>query len=115
MTVGEEKVEAATFHERRQSQRYRTDRGVQCWEMGSTVPHWGKLKDISLGGCYVTMEDPFSVATRVRLQIILFGLKLLIEGMVRTSVLGRGMGIEFVNLATEHETMLKAALEKLRS
>ena len=99
--------------ERRRNRRFRADRGVQCWKLGDTVARWGKLSDISLGGCYVKIIVPFAVATEVRVQLMLFGKKVLAEGVVRTSVAGRGMGIEFCRLPKDNASKLQAALEQL--
>jgi DNA-binding response OmpR family regulator len=54
-----------------------------------------KLTDLSLGGCYVEIAEPFPVRTRVMLAMRAGELRVEVEGTVRVMYPQNGMGVEF--------------------
>ncbi len=100
---------------RRAVPRYLCDRGVQVWKQGELVSVYGKLHDLSLGGCAIETPQPFPVGTSVRLAMALFGLNVRALGEVRTSLAGRGMGIKFTSVRPEDISRLHAVVGRLSS
>ena len=74
------------------------------------VPIWGKLRDVSLEGCFVETVVPFPVSSQVRLVLMLFGRRVRAEGEVRSSDPRRGMGIRFQPLKGEELVKMESAL-----
>ncbi len=54
-----------------------------------------KLTDLSLGGCYVEIMEPFPVRTRVTLAMRAGEVRVEVEGEVRVTHPQTGMGVEF--------------------
>jgi c-di-GMP-binding flagellar brake protein YcgR len=54
-----------------------------------------KLTDLSLGGCYVEIAEPFPVRTRVTLALRTGEVRVEVEGTVRVTHAQTGMGVEF--------------------
>ncbi len=54
-----------------------------------------KLTDLSLGGCYVEIAEPFPVRTRVTLAMRAGEMRVEVEGTVRVTHPQTGMGVEF--------------------
>ncbi|HWC16521.1 MAG TPA: PilZ domain-containing protein [Terriglobales bacterium] len=98
--------------ERRSTQRFDCDRGVQYWTDQSATPFSGRLDNISLGGCYVATKFPLPRHSRVQLILYLYGMKIPAQGEVRTSD-SQGMGIMFTALDKELELRIKKAVQRL--
>jgi len=99
--------------DRRSVPRYLCDRGVQVWKQGDLVSVYGKLRDLSLGGCYVETAQALPVQTQVRLAMSLFGMNVRAVGVVRASTDGKGMGIEFTSVRPEDVSRLHAVVGRL--
>jgi PilZ domain len=83
---------------------------VQFWTEGSSVRLWGRIADLSRGGCYVETLAPLPVGTVVELALAAELTNLRASGRVRTSQAGLGMGIEFIAMsAGDTETLRKFA------
>jgi Tfp pilus assembly protein PilZ len=74
---------------------------------------WGRVADISLGGCFVEMPSPFKEGTQIRLALWIQDKKVWALGKVATSRLGSGIGIHFLEMKEEDRTELKRFVESL--
>ena len=76
---------------------------------------WGKLADLSLGGCYVEVPMPAPKTTKLELTLQVHGVDLAVSGEVRTSVPGLGMGVEFTAFKGEARQRLHEIVNKMAS
>jgi len=72
-----------------------------------------QLTDLSLGGCYLEINSPFPVSTRVTLSMRAAGVDLKTEGVVRIMHADKGMGVEFTQSTPEHRQLLEKFLSLL--
>jgi c-di-GMP-binding flagellar brake protein YcgR len=72
-----------------------------------------QLTDLSLNGCYLEVNSPFPVATRVTLTMRAGAADVKPEGVVRVMHPERGMGIEFTQRTPEHRASLEKFLAAL--
>ena len=101
------------WKELRQSPRLRCSGSVKFRTEGSDVTMWGTLTDISLHGCYVEMNTTFPIDTKVDLVLKSFGIRIQVQGAVRTSYPFLGMGIGFAEIDPGQEMQLKQLLDAL--
>lgn len=72
-----------------------------------------QLTDLSLGGCYLNINSPFPVSTRVTLSMRAADLELKTEGVVRVMHPEQGMGVEFTQTTREQRSFLEKFLQVL--
>jgi c-di-GMP-binding flagellar brake protein YcgR len=72
-----------------------------------------QLTDLSMGGCYLEIQSPFPVSTRVTLSMRAATLELRAEGVVRVMHPDRGMGVEFTQATPQHREGLEKFLAVL--
>ena len=96
--------------ERRERRRFEACLPVEL-RCKQGVPVRAETSDVSLGGCHVNTLFPLPIDTVVTLVIWLRHQKLAVKGRVRTSVLGVGSGIEFVDLSEADGRQLAEYLE----
>ncbi len=96
--------------ERRQHPRFDACLPVEL-RCEQAVPIRAETSDVSLSGCYVNTLFPSPIDTVVTLVIWLREQKLAVKGRVRTSVLGVGCGIEFVDLSEADSQQLAEYLK----
>jgi hypothetical protein len=72
-----------------------------------------QLTDLSMGGCYLEINSPFPVSTRVTLSMRAAGVDLKTEGVVRIMHADKGMGVEFSQRTPEHRALLEKFLSLL--
>lgn len=73
----------------------------------------GAVRDLSLGGVFVVDPEPLAVGDHIQLELRFAGTGVPVRGIVRRSVPGQGMGIEFVNLKPDGQLRLKRYLANL--
>ena len=100
--------------DRRQSPR------VKCSISAELRPNeqpviWGKVSDLSLGGCFVEMPIPLPINTKFDIAIWLGETKLRLQGEVASAAPGFGIGVHFVNLSPENQDFLHRHIETLAS
>lgn len=99
--------------EKRRYSRVEMPKGMWvAWE-GSGQRFVTQVFDLSLGGVFVPTADPPPVGTSVKLVIEISGRDIRARAIVRRSVSGVGMGIEFVAMGGEERGKLKRLLEGL--
>jgi hypothetical protein len=86
--------------ERRQQRRFETSLPVEV-RSPQGAPIRAEISDVSLNGCYVNTLFPVPLDSVVTIVFWLGDDKLVVKGQARTSVLGVGCGIEFIDLSAE--------------
>jgi c-di-GMP-binding flagellar brake protein YcgR len=71
------------------------------------------LTDLSMGGCYLEIQSPFPMSTRVTISMRAATLELRVEGVVRVMHPDRGMGVEFTQATPQHREGLEKFLAVL--
>ena len=74
---------------------------------------WGKVSDISRGGCYLETDQTLPVGTGAQLRLTIADTLLDIDGMVVTATPAVGMGIDFVTVSPEQENKLARIIDKV--
>ncbi len=74
-----------------------------------------RLTDLSLGGCYVETESPFPEQALVNLCLKVDAESVYIEGMVRVTHPGHGMGVEFPSRTAEQRAQVGNLIGLLQS
>jgi CheY-like chemotaxis protein len=77
----------------------------ESWEFDPGIAC--QLTNLSLGACYLMMDSPFPVSTRVTLSMRVAGNVLRAEGVVRVAHPERGMGVQFTETTPEHRQLLE--------
>ncbi|HYL92194.1 MAG TPA: PilZ domain-containing protein [Alphaproteobacteria bacterium] len=105
---------AIEYKIKRRHQRYRCDAGVQVQQENIKAGFWGKVSDISLGGCYVSTFAPLPAGKGVCLLIQAKENQIIVAGRTVTSHPGVGMGIAFSEQkARSAEQSLQAFIAQL--
>jgi len=105
---------ASRGENRRQHPRYHSEIAAELRVPGG-VPIWGKLSDISAGGCYVEMMIPLAVSTKLKLTLWVDQTKVFAQGMVISSHAGYGCGIKFTDMTKPDRETLEHFLEVLKA
>lgn len=79
--------------------------GGKCWG-------WGKVSDISHGGCYIETSHPLPTCTVLLLRLTIEGIFLEISAKVVSCDTMYGMGMQFIELPAERNS-LPQILEKV--
>ncbi len=74
-----------------------------------------RLTDLSLGGCYVETDSPFPEQALVNLCLKVDAESVHIEGMVRVTHPGHGMGVEFPSRTAEQRAQVGNLIGLLQS
>ena len=99
--------------ERRAESRYRFDAGVRISDQRSVIPNWCNIADISQGGCFIEMVMPFPKGTVLNLEVRTGTMRLRTTGKVKSSLTGKGMGVQFNIESSEQREQLKQIVEFL--
>lgn len=97
----------------RRDPRFRFAAQVLAVDPASGTQREGTVENISHGGCYVRMRDPFPLWTRLRLWIVYRGQQFESEVSVTHARGGHGMGIQFEKITPENLEMLEHWLREL--
>jgi PilZ domain len=109
----EDVVRARAISERREYPRSRCSLSVELHPATAETRAWGRVADISLGGCFVEMPSPFKEGTQVRLALWIQDKKIWALGKVAASRAGSGVGIQFLEMKEEDRTELKRFVDGL--
>jgi c-di-GMP-binding flagellar brake protein YcgR len=102
----------AEGRERRRTQRFSCEGRVEITKIPSTGANKGKVRNLSLGGCYVEMERPFSIRTYVELTLQVHHHSFRVTGTVRKSHKS-GVGIEFDKIGSSARQLLQDLITEL--
>ncbi len=96
--------------DRRQSARVKCSISAELHPVGQPVI-WGKVSDLSLGGCFVEMPIPLPVNTKFEVALWLGETKLRLKGEVASSSPGFGIGVRFTNISPESQESLRRHMQ----
>ena len=102
-----------TKSERRRHARLKSINSVELHAESQGAPIWGKVSDLSLGGCFVEMPMPLKKDTRLKVGLWLGQEKLWLEAKVASSRPGFGIGIEFQAVAAADADKLRGFLRSI--
>lgn len=97
--------------EKRRSRRTKMPNGVQVAWNSSKEFYVSDVGDLGLGGTFIVTSDPLPVGASLRLLFEGAGKEMQACGVVRRSVPGRGMGVEFTEMELEDREYLHELLE----
>ena len=103
----EDMVRARSLNERRQHPRRRCSLSVELHPASQESRIWGRVSDISLGGCFVEMSSTLKEGTKVRLALWIQDQKVWAVGKVAAARLGSGVGIQFEEIKSDDREHLK--------
>ena len=92
--------------DRRRYRRYAVYGSATYHTKGTDVRTWGKLSDISPGGCYVETYAPLPAGTELELTLEVGDVRVSVHGVIKVVYPLLGMGIEFTNIADEYRQAL---------
>jgi CheY-like chemotaxis protein len=87
---------------RRGETRYACRLGAEVYQKGSSVRNYCHLSDLSPSGCYLEMPLAFEAGVTVEIVVRTYEIKLRLNGEVKSSHPGYGMGVLF-HLNTKEE------------
>jgi hypothetical protein len=99
--------------DRRRHARLKSVNSVELHAESQGAPIWGKVSDLSQGGCFVEMPMPLKKDTRLKIGLWLGQEKLWLEGKVASSRPGFGIGIEFLPAAPGETDKLRDFLSRI--
>lgn len=97
--------------ERRRSPRFPCTGAAEILHGGQRWG-WGKLSDISHGGCYIETDNPVAVGIEVRLRLTIADTLLDISARAVSITPLVGMGMEFLAVLEEQEIKLARIMNK---
>jgi hypothetical protein len=98
--------------DRRRSARVQCSISAELHPVGQPVI-WGKVSDLSLGGCFVEMAMPLPVHAKFEIALWLGETKLRLQGEVASASPGFGMGLRFTSLSPENQEFLRRHLQTI--
>ena len=94
-------------NDRRRYRRYAIDGSATFQVKDANVRTWGRLSDVSPGGCYVESYVPFPAGTELQMELEFREMRVLIDGIVKVVYPALGMGIEFTRITDEQSRQLE--------
>jgi hypothetical protein len=98
--------------DRRRSARVQCSISAELHPVGQQVI-WGKVSDLSLGGCFVEMPMPLPLQEKIEIALWLGETKLRLQGEVASASPGFGMGVRFTSLSPENLEFLRRHLKTI--
>jgi hypothetical protein len=99
--------------EKRRSPRYKCDGSAEIREEGCDVRTWATFSDISLHGCYVEAQATYPAGTILHMRLEANGVRIETKGNVRVNYPYLGMGIAFVDMIEENQSLLREMLARI--
>lgn len=98
--------------ERRAHPRYNADLPAAIYLLASQASKPGRIVNISLGGCKISLDRPFfaAVPLRVEVEIMLNGIPLRLPGIVKVRHSENSVGISFVEITERKRERLSLAI-----
>jgi len=103
--------------ENRRSPRTEVSKGIWVsWQTaGANAGNVSRVRDLSIGGVFVSTEAPAPVGTAVKLLFALPEGEVRVEGIVRYADSKKGMGVEFTRMGTGDRARFRELLRRLNS
>lgn len=105
---------ATRAEERRRHRRLPYRRDVQVAVLATGWLSTGKLEDVSISGCYISIQTPPEQGTRIQLRFAMEKEEFEALAVVRYARPGLGMGVEFTPLDGKKRVRLERFLEARR-
>lgn len=99
--------------DKRRTPRVSISAGVWVAWHASGTRYVSRVRDISAGGLFVSTPSPVPVGTQVNLLFSLPEGEVKAQAVVRNSVAGEGMGVEFVQMEGASRERLYEVLKRL--
>ena len=104
--------------ERRQKERRRHPRfpcagTARIFESGIEQPTIHRVNEISMGGCYIEIMSPLPVGWCIVLELELNGRTIRVDGIVKSSQLAYGMGVQFTTLQPAEQEKLAEVIAEV--
>jgi hypothetical protein len=101
------------YLESRNVSRYTCLGGVQILHNGNLC--WGRLGDISGGGCYIETVLPLPIGTTMQLRLTIAGNILDLSAKVVWTIPQAGMGVFFVFVSPQEKDRIAQILEDVKT
>ena len=85
---------------------------LAAWQ-GPTGRAVSRLATLGLGGVFIEAAEPAAVGDGIKLVFRVAGGEIIARAMVRNSLPGKGMGVEFTTMKPEDRARLDRLLRKL--
>jgi len=100
------------MNEKRKYQRVTFFTEVEWVTSGASFK--GTISDISEGGAYIDTLNPCPIGTLIRMKFkISDNNELRLKAVVRNSMVGMGMGVEFIDLTADQKALLHKLINSL--
>lgn len=110
-TVTGDNYEAGAV-EKRKHPRFRCQNSVEIHVEGGPS-YWGKVADLSLGGCYVETPIPLDPGTKLGVTVWIDQSKVSVQGSVVYRTPGLGIGIRFHELSATDQGIIGSFLGRV--
>ena len=97
----------------RRHQRISLPQGMSVTWYGSGQQQVSRVKTLSTGGLFLSGSITLRVGAHLTLVFEVPGGMVLAEAVVRNSVVGEGMGVEFTKMNTQNRALLEELLTRL--
>jgi c-di-GMP-binding flagellar brake protein YcgR len=104
----------AGVRDRRYAIRYPFAADVELIDLESGLHTDGVTSDISMGGCFICTSKPLPLKARVRVSLSRKGQIIEALAVVRIVKPRIGMGLEFIDVESPHDSVLTRWIEQLR-
>src|SRR4051794_12787976 len=99
--------------DKRDVRRYACSGGIEIRQRHAKGPGvWAALTDISMGGCFSQMASPYPKDTNIDFAIRVGTVEIRGVGAIRSSLMGVGMGVDFLTLPGPDKERLEYLIEK---
>ncbi len=104
----------ASGSERRKDHRVPTPTGMWVSWRFEKQRHTSRVLNFSASGAFIVTNDVAAVGTSLKLIFAMVEGELKLEAVVRNSMEGRGMGVQFVSVGGKELALILKALKRLR-
>jgi len=101
------------IRKKRKYARISLPKGMRVVWHGGDLQLFSRVRTLSMGGLFISVPDPPSVGTKLRLSFEVPGGNVNAEAVVRNIVRGEGMGVEFTKLRLKDRLLLQMLLKRL--
>jgi hypothetical protein len=101
--------------ENRRTPRVEVGKGIWvAWRLDSS-PTVSRVRDLSAGGVFISTHEPLKQGSAIHLLFSLPEGEMRIEGVVRYSNAGKGMGVEFAHMGVADRARLHELIRRLNA
>ncbi len=101
--------------ENRRAPRVEVSRGIWVAWRAEGSPSVSRVRDLSVGGVFVSTTTPLPNGTPIHLLFSLPEGEIRVEGSVRYSEAEKGMGVEFEQMGTADRARLQELIRRLNA